>query len=62
MRRTLLHGFAKDLAPLAYALAGLDCPIEIIEPPELRAALLELASRIRANIEQAASSAGMEEH
>jgi predicted DNA-binding transcriptional regulator YafY len=55
VRGTLLHGFANDLAPLANALVGLDCPIEIIEPPELRAALLELASRIRANIEQAAS-------
>jgi predicted DNA-binding transcriptional regulator YafY len=58
---TLLHGFAKDLAPLAYVLAGLDCPIEIIEPPELRAALLELASRIRAHVEQPPSSAGMAE-
>jgi predicted DNA-binding transcriptional regulator YafY len=48
-RGTLLQGFAKDLAPLAYALAGLDCPIEVIEPPELRAAMLDLASRIRAN-------------
>ncbi len=55
-RGTLLHGFAKDLAPLAYALAGLDCPIEIIEPPELRGAMLELATRIRANVEQPASS------
>jgi hypothetical protein len=40
------------LAPLAYALAGLECPIEIIDPPELRAAMLELASRIRTNVEQ----------
>jgi predicted DNA-binding transcriptional regulator YafY len=50
-RGTLLHGFAKDLAPLAYALVGLDCPIEIIDPPELQAAMLELASRIRANVD-----------
>jgi predicted DNA-binding transcriptional regulator YafY len=58
---TLLHGFAKDLAPLAYTLAGLDCPIEIIEPPELRAAMLELASRIRAHVEPPPSSAGTAE-
>jgi predicted DNA-binding transcriptional regulator YafY len=55
---TVLHGFANDLAPLAYALAGLDCPIEIIEPPQLRAAMLDLASRIRANVDQPASRAG----
>jgi predicted DNA-binding transcriptional regulator YafY len=61
VRGTLLHGFANNLAPLAYALAGLDCPIEIIEPPELRAAMLELASRIRANVEQPAPSAGVVE-
>ena len=60
-RGTLLHGFADDLAPLAYALAGLDCPLEVIEPPELRSAILDLANRIRANIEQTVSSAGMAE-
>lgn len=60
-RGTLLHGFAKNLAPLAYTLAGLDCPIEIIEPPELRTAMLELASRIRTNALQPASSTGVAE-
>jgi predicted DNA-binding transcriptional regulator YafY len=60
-RGTLLHGFAKDLAPLAYALAGLDCPIEIVEPPELRAAMLELANRIRENVEQRVPSGGAAE-
>lgn len=47
-RGTLLHGFADDLAPLAYTLAGLGCPLAILEPPELRAAFLALADRIRA--------------
>jgi predicted DNA-binding transcriptional regulator YafY len=55
---TLLHGFADDLAPLAYTLAGLDCPIEIIKPIELRAALLDLANRIHATVEQFDSTAG----
>jgi predicted DNA-binding transcriptional regulator YafY len=44
----LLHGFVDDLAPLAYALAGLDCPLEILNPSELRAAFLALAERIYA--------------
>jgi predicted DNA-binding transcriptional regulator YafY len=60
-RGTLLHGFANDLAPLAFVLAGLDCSLEVIEPPELREAMLELASRIRANVERPASGAGAAE-
>ena len=47
-RGTLLRGFADDLDPLAYALAGLGCPLEIIAPPELRAAFRALAGRFGA--------------
>jgi hypothetical protein len=47
-RGTLLHGFADDLDPLAYVLAGLACPLVILEPPELRAAFRTLADRIQA--------------
>lgn len=47
-RGALLHGFADDLAPLAYTLAGLDCPLEILNPPELHAAFRALADRIYA--------------
>lgn len=46
-RGTLLHGFADDLDPLAYALAGLGCPLVILDPPELRERMLALADRIR---------------
>jgi predicted DNA-binding transcriptional regulator YafY len=44
----LLHGFVDNLAPLAHALAGLDCPLEILNPPELHTAFLALADRIYA--------------
>ncbi len=53
-RGTLLHGFAEDLDWVAYTLAGLDCPLTILEPPELRARMLALADRIRAIAEPAA--------
>lgn len=53
-RGTLLHGFAEDLDWVAYTLAGLDCPLIILEPPELRARMLALADRIRAIAEPAA--------
>jgi predicted DNA-binding transcriptional regulator YafY len=56
-RGTLLHGFADDLDPLAYTLAGLDCSLVILEPPELRTRLLALADRIRAVAESAAPTA-----
>jgi predicted DNA-binding transcriptional regulator YafY len=53
-RGTLLHGFVDDLDPLAYALAGLNCSLEILDPPELRAAFRALARRIQAIAEQPA--------
>ncbi|HEU0025495.1 MAG TPA: YafY family protein [Ktedonobacterales bacterium] len=56
-RGTLLHGFAYDLDYLAYTLAGLGCPLVILEPPELRARMLALADRIRAIAETSAPGA-----
>lgn len=53
-RGTLLHGFADDLDWLAHTLAGLSCPLVILDPPELRARMLALADRIRAIAEQPA--------
>lgn len=53
-RGTLLHGFAEDLDWVAYTLAGLGCPIVILEPEELRARMLALADRVRAIAEAAA--------
>jgi predicted DNA-binding transcriptional regulator YafY len=50
-----LHGFADDLDRLAYTLAGLRCPLIIVQPPELRAHLLALADHIRDIAEQVGS-------
>jgi predicted DNA-binding transcriptional regulator YafY len=43
----IMHGFVEDLAWLASMLAGLGCSLHIIDPPELRAALSDLAEHIR---------------
>ncbi len=56
-RGTLLHGFVDDLDPLAYILAGLRCPLIILEPPELCASMLALADQIRAIAEPRAARA-----
>ncbi len=59
-RGTLLHGFVDDLDPLAYTLAGLGCPLVILDPPQLRTHLLALADRIRAMAESSAPGAEAE--
>jgi predicted DNA-binding transcriptional regulator YafY len=43
----LMHGFAEDLAWLAYLLAGLGCRLAVLHPPELRACLLALAEHVK---------------
>lgn len=56
-RGTLLHGFVDDLDPLAYMLAGLGCPLVILDPPDLQTHMLALADRIRAIAESSAPGA-----
>jgi predicted DNA-binding transcriptional regulator YafY len=43
----IMSGFAEDLGWLALFLAGLDCDLTVIDPPELRAALMALAGHAR---------------
>ncbi len=40
--------YAPDLAWMAYVLAGVDCPLEVRHPPELREALHRLAEKVAA--------------
>ncbi len=43
----IMHGYVDNLAWLASVLAGLGCGLAVIDPPELRDALLTLADHIR---------------
>src|SRR5262249_3955378 len=45
----LLRGFAENLDPLAWTLAGLRCPLVILRPDELRTSLRGLANHLLAS-------------
>jgi predicted DNA-binding transcriptional regulator YafY len=49
----LLHGYMHDLDWAAYILAGLQCDLSVRRPPELRAALQRLATRISRQLTEA---------
>lgn len=52
----LFHCYSQELGWVAHFLAGLRCPIIVREPPELRAALRELAARVAAIAEEQADT------
>jgi len=56
--RTLMHGFADDLAWVASLLAGLRCPLVALHPPELQRELLALAEHIQTIAAQPAQEEG----